>query len=128
MSITIHAIHIVYLFPRDSGVLALARRAAEACFLLRVLSESNLPRLASRCSEGTRSRLLGLKFRDLVTGAEGEAVAAQLISTLVGQHMTSGGGRTEDLASLLQVWLWEGVVWDIDVYKRTLMCLRDICV
>lgn len=84
-------------------MLALARRAAEACFLLRVLSESNLPRLASRCSDGTRGRLTSLKFRDLVTSAEGEAVAAQLISTLVGQHMTSGGGRTEDLAGVLQV-------------------------
>lgn len=83
-------------------MLALARRASEACFLLRVLTEGNFPRLASRCSEGTRVRLTALKFRDLVTSAEGEAVAAQLISTLVGQHMNSGGGRTEDLASILQ--------------------------
>ncbi len=88
---------------RNAGVLALARRAAEACFLLRILSESNLPRLAARCSEGIRSRLTALKFRDLVTSSEGEGVAAQLVSTLVGQHMTSVGGRTEDLAGLLQV-------------------------
>lgn len=89
---------------------------------MRVLSESNLPRLASRCSDGTRGRLAALKFRDLVTGAEGEAVAAQLISTLVGQHMTSGGGRTEDLASILQVW-WAWCVAAVSVVWWRL----DIC-
>lgn len=38
-------------------------RAAEACFLLRVLCEHNVGRLAARMEEGTRAQLRGLRFR-----------------------------------------------------------------
>lgn len=38
-------------------------RAAEACFLLRVLSEHNIGRLAARMEEGYRAQLRVLRFR-----------------------------------------------------------------
>lgn len=41
----------------------LVARAAEACFLLRVLSEHNVGRLAARLEEGVRSQLRSLRFR-----------------------------------------------------------------
>jgi nuclear pore complex protein Nup155 len=44
-------------------VRALVARAAEACFLLRVLSEHNIGRLAARMEEGYRAQLRALRFR-----------------------------------------------------------------
>jgi hypothetical protein len=45
------------------GVRSLAARAAQACFLLRVLTEHNIGRLAARLDEGPRTALRALRFR-----------------------------------------------------------------
>ncbi|KAI3427442.1 hypothetical protein D9Q98_010357 [Chlorella vulgaris] len=87
---------------RTEGVRGLAARAAEACFLLRVLTEHNLGRLAVRLEEAARGQLRALRFRELVASEEGEGVATQLISVLVAQHLLSSGGIAEDLAAALQ--------------------------
>ena len=68
-------------------------RGAEACFLLRILSEHHMPRLTSRLDDATRGRLQPLRLRDWVCSSEGEAVAAQLISVLVTEHLTATGMR-----------------------------------
>ena len=68
---------------RVDAVRGFAARTAEGCFLLRTLAAHHLARLAARCDEPTRTRLLGLKLRDWASGADGAAVAAQLISVLV---------------------------------------------
>ncbi|KAL4426022.1 hypothetical protein ABPG75_010038 [Micractinium tetrahymenae] len=87
---------------RTEAVRALVARAAEACFLLRVLSEHNIGRLAVRMEEGFRSQLRALRFREWVSSEDGEAVATQLISVLVAEHLSATGGVAEDLAAALQ--------------------------
>lgn len=73
------------------AVRGFAARTAEGCFLLRTLAEHHLGRLAARCDEPTRGRLAGLKLRDWACGADGAAVAAQLISVLVTEHVAGSG-------------------------------------
>jgi nuclear pore complex protein Nup155 len=80
---------------------ALVSRAAQGCFLLRVLSEHNLGRLAARAEESHRMALQSIKFRDWVASQEGEAVAAALVSVLVAEHLHATGGVAEDLAAAL---------------------------
>lgn len=87
---------------RTDVVRALVTRAADACFLLRALVEHNLSRLTARMEDSARSQLRSLRFRDWVTGEEGEAVASQLIAVLVSEHMSAAGGLAEDLAAALQ--------------------------
>ncbi|EFN51092.1 hypothetical protein CHLNCDRAFT_141404 [Chlorella variabilis] len=87
---------------RTEGVRVLVARAAEACFLLRVLSEHNVGRLAARLEEGVRSQLRSLRFREWVASEDGDGVATQLISVLVAEHLLSTGGVAEDLAAALQ--------------------------
>lgn len=79
---------------RVDAVGGLIVRAAEACFLLRTLGEHHMPRLASRLDEPMRGRLLPLTLRDWVCSREGDAVAAQLISVLVTEHLTATGGAS----------------------------------
>lgn len=45
------------------GVRALVGRTAQACFLLRVLAEHNIGRLAARLDDAARGQLRGLRFR-----------------------------------------------------------------
>ena len=59
--------------------------------MLGMLSRHHMPRLTSRLDDNTRARLEPLKLRDLVCSSEGEAVAAQLISVLVTEHLTATG-------------------------------------
>lgn len=80
---------------------ALISRASQACFLLRVLSEHNLGRLAARAEESHRMALQSIRFRDWVASQEGEAVAAALVSVLVAEHLHATGGVAEDLAAAL---------------------------
>ncbi|KAL4425159.1 hypothetical protein ABPG77_008264 [Micractinium sp. CCAP 211/92] len=87
---------------RTEAVHALVARAAEACFLLRVLCEHNIGRLALRMEEGLRAQLRVLRFREWVSSEDGEAVATQLISVLVAEHLSATGGVAEDLAAALQ--------------------------
>ncbi|KAK9806121.1 hypothetical protein WJX72_002210 [[Myrmecia] bisecta] len=87
---------------RISAVRGLVARAAEACYLLHILSEHHMGRLAARMDDSWRARLRPLKLRDWVCSSEGEAVAAQLISVLVTEHLSSTGGVAEDLAASLQ--------------------------
>ena len=79
------------LVCRVAWVRALVTRAAEGCFLLGILSRHHMPRLTSRLDDTVRARLQPLKLRDLVCSPEGEAVAAQLISVLVTEHLTATG-------------------------------------
>lgn len=51
------------LLCSTEGVRALAARAAQACFLLRVLTEHNIGRLGARLDEGARAALRSLRFR-----------------------------------------------------------------
>lgn len=84
-------------------VRGLVARGAEACFLLRTLSEHHMPRLVSRLDEPIRARLQPLKLRDWVCSHEGESVAAQLISVLVTEHLSaSGAARTRVLTPASQ--------------------------
>lgn len=77
---------------RVGAVRALVARAAEGCFLLRTLGDHNLGRLAARCDDSTQRSLRdGLKLRDWVTAANGEAVAASLISVLITKHLSATG-------------------------------------
>jgi nuclear pore complex protein Nup155 len=87
---------------RGEGVRSLVGRAADACFLLRALAEHNLGRLAARLDDPGRAALRALRFRDWVASADGEAVATQLISVLVSEHLAAGGGASEDLSAALQ--------------------------
>jgi nuclear pore complex protein Nup155 len=75
-------------------VRGLVTRAAESCFLLSILTRHHMPRLTARLDDTTRARLQNLKLRDLVCSPEGEAVAAQLISVLVTEHLTASGKDT----------------------------------
>lgn len=81
---------------RVEAVRGFAARTAEGCFLLRTLAEHHLGRLAARCDEPTRGRLAGLKLRDWACGADGAAVAAQLISVLVTEHVAGSGAPSFD--------------------------------
>jgi hypothetical protein len=74
-----------------AAVRALASRAAQGLYLLRALAEHNLGRLAARLDPGPRASLGSLRLREWVTGEEGEALAAQLISALVSEHLTATG-------------------------------------
>lgn len=76
---------------RVGYVRSLVARSAEACFLLRTLSEHHMPRLVSRLDDAGQARLQPLKLRDWVCSQQGEAVAAQLISGLVTEHLNSTG-------------------------------------
>eukprot|EP00887_Chlorella_sp_A99_P007116 scaffold2.g7116.t1 len=87
---------------RAAGVRALVARAAESAFLLRVLVEHNIGRLAARMEESLRQQLRSLRFREWVSSEEGEAMATQLISVAVGEHLAAAGGVAEDLAAALQ--------------------------
>lgn len=58
-----HHSHTHASICRTEAVRALVARAAEACFLLRVLCEHNIGRLALRMEEGFRSQLRSLRFR-----------------------------------------------------------------
>ncbi|PRW05942.1 nuclear pore complex Nup155 isoform B [Chlorella sorokiniana] len=87
---------------RTEAVRALVARAAQACFLLRVLAEHNLGRMAARLDEPARAQLRGLRFREWVASEDGEALATQLISVLVAEHLSASGGVAEDLAAALQ--------------------------
>ncbi|GLC36182.1 hypothetical protein PLESTB_001371300 [Pleodorina starrii] len=72
---------------------ALVLRAAEACSLLRLLSAHNLGRLALRqLGSGAVdvAKLANLTLRGLVQEAEGEAMAARLISGLVNEQLDTG--------------------------------------
>lgn len=72
---------------------AMVARAAEGCFLLRSLADHNLGRLAARCDETTQRALReSVKLRDWVCSANGEAVAASLISVLITEHLSATGG------------------------------------
>ncbi|PSC67210.1 nuclear pore complex NUP155 [Micractinium conductrix] len=87
---------------RTENVRSLVARAAQACFLLRVLSEHNIGRLAARLDDGARQQLRALRFREWVAGEDGEGLATQLISVLVAEHLSATGGVAEDLAAALQ--------------------------
>ena len=107
MSIPSHRGH------RVSGLRALVTRAAEGTFLIRLLSEHNLGRLAARSDEHIRCALREpLRLRDWVCSASGEAAASGLISLLISEHLTASGARCPDI---LQRYLLTpshlGVLW-----------------
>ena len=77
-----------------------------------------MPRLTSRLDDTVRARLQPLKLRDLVCSSEGEAVAAQLISVLVTEHLTATGSLTVDLYSQMGIFC--------NCRKPTLMDIGDI--
>jgi nuclear pore complex protein Nup155 len=87
---------------RTETMAALVARAADACFLLRALVEHNLSRLAARMDRSARAQLRGLRFRDWVSGEDGEAVASNLIAVLVSEHLGAAAGLADDLAAALQ--------------------------
>ena len=66
---------------------AMVARYAEACFLLRTLGEHNVGRLAARLDEPTRERVHRLTLRQLACDPEGDALASQLISALISEHL-----------------------------------------
>ncbi len=68
---------------------AMVARYAEACFLLRTLGEHNVGRLAARLDEPTRERVRRLTLRQLACDPEGDALASQLISALISEHLAS---------------------------------------
>ena len=70
---------------------ALVSRAAQASCLLRLLSQRNVPRLAARLDEATRSRIGRLSMREWVCSSSGEGCAAALISAMVADHLASPG-------------------------------------
>ena len=83
---------------RVSGLRALVTRAAEGTFLIRLLSEHNLGRLALRSDEGVRRTLREqLRLREWVCSQAGEAVASGLISLLISEHLTATGALTSAL-------------------------------
>eukprot|EP00884_Botryococcus_braunii_P002912 jgi/Botrbrau1/12621/Bobra.0169s0148.1 len=87
---------------KTAAVRALVQRAAEGCFLLRILVESNLPRLLAGLGPTQAIRMASLRLRDWVASPEGETVAAALVSALVGEHLSTSGGVAEDLGAILQ--------------------------
>ena len=87
---------------RTEKLAALIARAADACFLFKVLIEHNISRLAARMDDAARARLKELKFRDWVTGEDGENVASTLIAVLISEHMGAAAGLADDLSLHLQ--------------------------
>ena len=86
---------------KGEAIQALVARTAQASFLLRVLTEHNLGRLAARAEDVHRNALRVLRFRDWAASEEGEALAAALVSVLVAEHLHATGGVAEDLAAAL---------------------------
>ena len=78
---------------RVSGLRALVTRAAEGTFLIRLLSEHNLGRLAARSDEGIQRALREpLRLRDWVCSPSGESAASGFISLLISEHRSATGG------------------------------------
>ena len=77
------------------GVLrALVTRAAEGTFLIRLLSEHSLGRLAARSDESIQRALREpLRLRDWVCSSGGEAAASGFISLLISEHRSATGGH-----------------------------------
>ncbi len=76
---------------RVQEITALVSRAGEACFLVRVLIENQLPRLTTLMEESWRKRLQNMSLRELVCTKEGEETMTQLISVLLEQHQQAAG-------------------------------------
>ena len=73
-------------------------RAAEGTFLIRLLAEHNLGRLALRSDEGVRRALREqLRLREWVCSQAGEATASGLISLLISEHLTATGTHASAL-------------------------------
>ncbi len=92
---------MIYGLPerRVSGLRALVTRAAEGTFLIKLLFEHNLGRLAARSDESIRRALREpLRLREWVCSSSGEAVASGLISLLISEHITTTGGPDPCLA------------------------------
>lgn len=87
---------------RVSGLRGLVTRAAEGAFLIRLLSEHNLGRLAARSDEGIRRALREpLRLREWVCSSTGEAAASGLISLLISEHLTASGVHPPPFPSLV---------------------------
>ena len=89
-------------------VARLVQRAAEGLFLLRLLLEAGLLRLCARASSEEQQRGGGspssasaaslvsrMKLRDWVASKEGDAAAAALLSALIGENLSKGGGGSD---------------------------------
>jgi len=87
---------------RTEQVRSLVTRAADGCYLLVILVERNLSRLASRLETGARNSMRTLRFRDWISNQDGEVTASQLIAALISEHLNADGEFPRDLASALQ--------------------------
>ncbi|KAJ3674127.1 hypothetical protein LUZ60_006119 [Juncus effusus] len=81
----------------------LLRRSGEALYLLQIVSQHNVSRLAQQMDSDARQRLAQLSFRQLVCSDEGHQLAAALISNLmeyyVGPERT---GSLDDISAKLR--------------------------
>ena len=88
-----------------AAVARLAQRAAEGLFLLRLLLEAGLPRLCAEAggeeqrqrgssgpSSSPSSLVSRMELRDWVASKEGDAIAASLLSALIGENLGKGAG------------------------------------
>jgi len=86
---------------RTSRTRALAAKAREALTLLQLLASNNLGRLAARIDQGAQRMLKSMNLRDLVYDADGETVAAKLISVLITQQLDNAAASAGGTAAAL---------------------------
>ena len=80
-------------FCSTENVRSLVARAAQACFLLRVLSEHNIGRLAARLDDGARQQLRALRFRWALVGDGARCARRAAAGRGAGQWAGGGSGR-----------------------------------
>ena len=76
---------------RVQEVTGLVSRASEACFLVRILIENQLPRLTTLLDESWRKRLQSMSLKDLVCTKDGEETMTQIIAVLLDEHQKAAG-------------------------------------
>ncbi|CAH9104947.1 unnamed protein product [Cuscuta epithymum] len=85
------------------GIRQLLHRCGEALFLLQLLSQHHLTRLAINFDDNMKHALVHLTFHQLVCSEEGDKLATRLISALM-EHYTGpdGRGTVDDISARLR--------------------------
>ncbi|KAG2542431.1 hypothetical protein PVAP13_9NG840300 [Panicum virgatum] len=81
----------------------LLRRSGEALFLLQLICQHNVARLAQTLGNDLRKKLVQLTFHQLVCSEDGDQLAMRLISALMEYYIgPEGRGTVEDISTKLR--------------------------
>lgn len=81
----------------------LLRRSSEALFLLQLIYQHHVARLAQALDSNVRKKLVHLTFNQLVCSEEGDQLAMQLISVLMEYYTgTDGRGTVDEISAKLR--------------------------